>query len=196
MKDYVKDYLETNRFVLIGYFVFLLIFYGLNIGVYRHSIDAPVDIIFIAIFIVVSPAIMNFITQLRMELKVTSNRQFVYSIVVHMLVPMVLHLVLYIPYILMFSNSTYFLQTLSIYGLSIPGILFVYCIVSEYKVPTDGLFYRMLILIGYGISFLILYLIFYNEWGYLIAYVISFIYLYILPLVAVLLWYRKKALIL
>ena len=196
IKNIMKDYFIENRKLLITYSIITLVFYLINLLFFSRSIDLPPDIIFIIIYIIFSPGILIIFTMYRSNVVlIESKATFFYTVIIHSISVILFNFIVLNLYKIFRVHLDYW-EDFGFWTLiiSIPVMLIGMIIAIECKIRFRK-FYIKIILFGiYLVSFYLLEVEFNTLHTYKVLWVVYPIYLFIIPVLTIVFYYRKKLL--
>lgn len=189
----IKDYYMQNKYIVLVYLTITVVFYVSNFFFFSDSIDLPPDIIFIALYIIVSPGLVSILTVSRSKvLLLNSNSNFYTNIIIHSLIVIVFNFVCLNVYEIFRISQGYWESSYKVVLFSIPVIVYSMIVAFEFKLRFENILKKLGIVLILLISWYIVD-IFFNDLETLHIYrTITYLYLFILPILAIVFWYRKK----
>ena len=189
----IKDYYMQNKHIILVYLTITIVFYVLNFIFFSDSIDLPPDIIFIALYIIVSPGLVSILTVSRGKvLLLNSNSDFYTNIIVHSVIVILFNFVCLNVYEIFRVSQGYWESSYKVFLFSIPVIVYSMIVAFEFKLRFENILKKLVIVLLLLISWYIVDILF-NDLDTLHIYrTITYLYLYILPILAIMFWYRRK----
>lgn len=189
----IRDYYVQNKFIILVYTVITLIFYFANYIFFSQSIDLPPDIIFIALYIVISPGLIIILTVSRGKvLLLNSNSRFYSHIIIHSMIVIIFNLIALRIYEVFRVSTGYWESIYIIFLFAIPFILYSVIIAFEYKLRFENIIGKIGFIVLLLFSWYVVDILF-NDLSTLYVYrTITYLYLFVFPILIILFWYRKK----
>ena len=194
LKRVVSEYLIENKKVTQFYIIGISIFYLLNFLFFRKSVDAPVDVIFSVIFIMFIPGLISFITILRSELVLSSNKDYLKVIMIHCLIPILISVVFALTYELFRIYHMPMIQWILLHALAFPVMFIGITLGFEIKSGFENLLRKIIIVFVILLTYYILTMSFSTYELRHYSFVVNISFIYILPIYLLLFPYRKKML--
>ncbi len=190
-KEELKAYWQTHKRILMSYIALNIILYLTNFFFYRKNIDAPVDLIFATVFIMIFPGIVILITLYKKE-GYHSDKDFFLTLLIHILAPILIGICFMLLYetVRMYHTNVFIL--IALHGLSLPGILLALIVLFEIKLGFPRILLKAFVLIGVISSYFVIFQLIKYETYWIFDRPINIMYFIVFPLVLILFPYRKS----
>lgn len=192
-KELMINYKNENKTILIGYTALLAIFYIINGIFFRTSVDAPVDLIFSAVFIIVIPGLVTFITMMkRGSVFFDSNKEYAATLFVYGITPIIMSVIALLIYQMFRIYDTPILTMIALHGISFPMIFVAFIIAFEIYGSFQFILFKLLGLIVLVAVYFVVMILFSDYEYYRFTQVVNVIVLFLLPFFMIVFPYRKQ----
>ena len=195
----VKNHLSSNKNILLSYIGGTLLFYILIYIFFHNSPDAPLDIIFAAVYILFIPGLITGLTFYREDIELTSgNKEYFEKILLNIFFPIVISIVYSFLYELIKLPQGSYQGLIMVNLFALPAAFLAVIILLEIKSFTGFELGKKISIVVVIVSYIVLTYVVQDITSSLKSsypsLVLNLVYLYLLPVIMISSYYRRQLL--
>lgn len=192
MKEILKSYFTDAKRGVIVFTILTLLFYISNGIFFSNSPDVPIDEVFMFIYIIFIPGLMVLYTMIRTHTQMYHNKEYILTIMSHLIIPVIFSMICAVTYSLIMGNSAHVFNIIMVHFGSLPIGFMALLVALEVKLVMRGIWIRLgififLVIILYGLN------ITFNDFKhYTTMLFVNSIFIFLIPSITLLTYYRIK----